>query len=461
MRIVLPSSSRPSTVLYTAAIPSLYSPFYLLRRTRLKFLLFAIAFITLFVWQPSPPFPPSYSKEWEMEKASADAKTKRMVQFEIPKGTEFSHQLQRILLQHHLAVLGNRSLSYEPCVEDFTILPFKPFEWPWRSARIPLSAFVSTVVSGFEAYYNSQCAVPSWYYRNHCPTYRETTYTLRSKAHLTGDIDLQDNSQNGIHQLQMLLASNGDSCIRIQGDPFDNDFFNSRAPLELYDSFIKSPVMEHFAFSPRVLTILNNHMDMLAPGSLLYDIEGVREAKSNSESMVGVWKHVLALHIRRGKDWERVCSEKGETSAPFVSFNKLSLLPGNENIPPSPKMVQATRLGLYRAKCLPQTLDIISRARRLRKNHPLLKSIYILTDDVDDQTKELKMWLQSEGWENVWLGKEDVWPGWKEKEVGVAVDMEVARRAGVFVGNGFSMTSSNIVLLRSRDGLHPDLTQFW
>lgn len=27
---------------------------------------------------------------------------------------------------------------------------------------------------------------------------------------------------------------------------------------------------------------------------------------------------------------------------------------------------------------------------------------------------------------------------WNEREVGVAVDMEIARRAGVFVGNGVS-----------------------
>lgn len=140
-------------------------------------------------------------------------------------------------------------------------------------------------------------------------------------------------------------------------------------------------------------------------------------------------------------------------------------------------MVEASRLGLYRAKCLPQTLDIISRARRMRKNHPLLKSVYILTDGDDDWIEEIRMWLQSEGWNHVWVGKRDVWSDWEDREVGVGVDMEVARRAGVFVGNGvscsvshalnkqltiqFSTTSSNIVLLRSRDGVHPDLTQFW
>lgn len=124
--------------------------------------------------------------------------------------------------------------------------------------------------------------------------------------------------------------------------------------------------------------------------------------------------------------------------SPFVAFNKLPLLPGNENVPPPDGMVEATRIGLYRAKCNPQVLEIIARARRMRKNHPLLKSVYILTDADDAFTEEMAMWLSSEGWDNVWVGKRDIYPDWDDRELGVAVDMEIARRAGVFVGNGVS-----------------------
>ena len=123
---------------------------------------------------------------------------------------------------------------------------------------------------------------------------------------------------------------------------------------------------------------------------------------------------------------------------PFVSFNKLPNLPGNENIPPPAEMVEASRMGLYRAKCLPSTLEIIARARRMRKNHPLLRVVYILTDADDRWAEEIRMWLASEGWDRVWIGGGDIYPEYEDREVGVAVDMEVARRAGVFVGNGAS-----------------------
>lgn len=104
-------------------------------------------------------------------------------------------------------------------------------------------------------------------------------------------------------------------------------------------------------------------------------------------------------------------------------------------------MVEATRLGLYRAKCNPQILEIIHRVRRMRKNHPLLKQVYIMTDADDAFTEEMRMWLSSEGWDKVWVGRRDIYPDWDDRELGVAVDMEIARRAGVFVGNGVSRSA--------------------
>ena len=83
----------------------------------------------------------------------------------------------------------------------------------------------------------------------------------------------------------------------------------------------------------------------------------------------------------------------------------------------------------------------------MRKNHPLLRVVYILTDADESWADEMRMWLSSEGWEKVWIGRRDVYPDWEDREVGVAVDMEIARRAGVFVGNGVSASVSQDSLL--------------
>jgi len=78
----------------------------------------------------------------------------------------------------------------------------------------------------------------------------------------------------------------------------------------------------------------------------------------------------------------------------------------------------------------------------MRKNHPLLRVVYILTDSEPKWAEEVRMWLLSEGWDRVFIGKEDVYGRWEDHEVGLGVDMEVARRAGVFVGNGVSLAEA-------------------
>ncbi|GFZ51511.1 hypothetical protein JCM24511_09278, partial [Saitozyma sp. JCM 24511] len=387
------------------------------RRPHVRLLSLCLVLLLVFAWRPAPPFPPSWKSEYGAERALPQL-----------NGVEGLH--------HHLAVLGNRSLAFDPVVIDDTWFSFRMFGWPWRSAKIPLSAFVATTISGFEAFYQAPRAVPSPYYSSVCPSWRQRTYTLKTDSTPDGELELPADGQARLHQLQVLLAGSDDGCIRIQGEVFDDSFFDSHGPLDLLETFVASPVMKHFAFSPTVLSILNRAIPTLAPESSLYDLSGESRMWSSSPGKSSGWKHILAMHLRRGADWEDVCDEKGHRAAPFVGFNKYPPLPGNENVPTPPETVEATRMGLYRAKCLPQVLDIIARARRMRKNHPLLRSIYLLTDAHGPWLDEVRMWLESEGWDHVWVGREDIYPRWREREVGVAVDMEVARRAGVFVGNG-------------------------
>jgi hypothetical protein len=92
-------------------------------------------------------------------------------------------------------------------------------------------------------------------------------------------------------------------------------FFDSNAPLELYDSFIKSPVMKHFTFSPTVLDVVNRVLPQLAPDSSPYNLELARAAESDTVYRTTMWKHILAIHLRRGHDWEKACDDKAIASA--------------------------------------------------------------------------------------------------------------------------------------------------
>ncbi|WOO86038.1 uncharacterized protein LOC62_07G009524 [Vanrija pseudolonga] len=447
------------------------SPLHLLtgRRSGFRLLLLFLLVCLVLVAHPSPPLPPSYAVEYRVERTLPqhdyrlpfpEGRYGRYVKFDVPKGTGFNHQLQRVFLQHHVAFSANRSLAFEPYVEADTLVPVLLNKWPWRNARIPLSAYIASVISGFERHYRAPRAVTSSFYDSVCPRSRQRVITLKTEANPNGQFTLPADGKARLHDLENMLADSV-NCIRIKGEVFDDEFFDSTASVDIVDALAKSPVMAHFTFSPRVLNILNRMMPAIAPHSASYDVERIAHSRNKAIMPTNPWKHILALHLRRGDGWEAACEEKAARSAPFVSWNKLPKLPGNENVPPPADMVEDTRLGLYRAKCLPDVKAIIARARRMRKNHPLLRSIYLLTDAPDDWTEEVRRWLASDAWDKVFVGRTDVYPNFQDREVGPAVDMEVARRAGVFVGNGFSTTTANIVLLRTRDGIHPDFTQFW
>jgi hypothetical protein len=95
----------------------------------------------------------------------------------------------------------------------------------------------------------------------------------------------------------------------------DSDsFFDSSAPLELYDSFIQSPVMKHFTFSPSVLGIINRAMPLLAPEYVEYDLSDALEAHPVPHTYPNM-KHILAIHLRRGAGWIEACDDKAIRSA--------------------------------------------------------------------------------------------------------------------------------------------------
>ncbi|TXT04829.1 hypothetical protein VHUM_04097 [Vanrija humicola] len=405
-------------------------------------MLLLLLVLLLLVAHPSPPFPPSYKAERRAERALPQHDYRlpfpegRYGRFAAARSvsSSASSRRSRRSLQHHVAFSANRSLAFEPYVEEDTILFDK---WPWRSARVPLSAYVANVISGFERHYGAPRAVTASFYDKVCPRSRQKVVTLKTAATPTGEFTLSADGKGRLHDLESILADSA-NCIRIQGEVFDDDFFDSKAAVEVASTLAKSPVMAHFTFSPRVLNILNRMMPAIAPHSAAYDVDRIAHPRNKHIMPTNPWQHILALHVRRGDDWEATCEDKAARSAPFVSWNKLPKLPGNENIPPPPEMVDETRQGLYRAKCLPEIKEILARARRMRKNHRLLRSVYILTDAPDAWTEEVRRWLLSDAWDKVFVGQTDVYPDFQDREVGPAVDMEVARRAGVFVGNGVS-----------------------
>ena len=70
-----------------------------------------------------------------------------------------------------------------------------------------------------------------------------------------------------------------------------------------------------------------------------------------------------------------------------------------------------------------------------------LDTVYILTNDQTEWVENLTKMLYDDGWDHVVSTKElELDP--HQKEVSMSVDMDFARRAAVFIGNGVSQKIS-------------------
>ncbi|KAF8159910.1 hypothetical protein B0H34DRAFT_705336 [Crassisporium funariophilum] len=121
----------------------------------------------------------------------------------------------------------------------------------------------------------------------------------------------------------------------------------------------------------------------------------------------------------------------------------------------------------------------IGNASPLRKSlaNQTLKKIFIMSNGDSDFLKQVKDALledaedsrnpeKSAAWGFQWEWEvvstsRDLVLGWEEAPVGRALDMYVAHRSELFLGNGFSSLTGNVVMLRKMGPFDPVQTRFW
>jgi hypothetical protein len=86
-------------------------------------------------------------------------------------------------------------------------------------------------------------------------------------------------------------------------------FFDSNAPLEIIDTLAKSPVLNHFTFAPSVLALVNRMLPAISPKSPPYAVSEYFKSPAKPRRDLH-WKHILALHLRRGDGWAEACTQK-------------------------------------------------------------------------------------------------------------------------------------------------------
>lgn len=165
-------------------------------------------------------------------------------------------------------------------------------------------------------------------------------------------------------------------------------------------------------------------------------------------------------------DFESHCNYLAENQIGFTTWATLPDLQSSVLSPPLDISNDTSVL----THCYPSLRRILSAITTQALLHPDARTLYVLHDGAIDhpnvylQFYKLREALMNDGW-----AQRNHWPNgpmkrvlqssdaanvrtWGENDYGVAVDVELARRAEGFVGNGYSSLSTQIVALRLADG---------
>jgi FMN phosphatase YigB (HAD superfamily) len=204
-------------------------------------------------------------------------------------------------------------------------------------------------------------------------------------------------------------------------------FFGNPRILSLWDELIASPMLRDFAWSPLVQAAVSRNFALLQPESAkdLYDAH-------SPKSLSGL----LALHLRRG-DYKQHCPNLAEWGADYMGISQHPALPDRFDRSPYENDTDA-KLSYYLDHCWPSTEQVVEKLRDVKAEYPELRRVYVLSNAGAWSLDALKSTLKEDGWEDL-VSSTDIVLDSEQKYVAMAVDMAIAEKAEVFVGNGVSV----------------------
>jgi hypothetical protein len=237
--------------------------------------------------------------------------------------------------------------------------------------------------------------------------------------------------------------------------------------LSLWPGLAKSPIMKDFAWSALVQSALKENTAVLEPAPSSHD----------DITPTSIQSGLVAVHLRRG-DFAGHCKYLARYSAAFMGFNQFPELLDRFDNRKYPNDDQA-RKAQYLEHCLPTVDQIVEKLRVVRETNPKLRRVYVMTNGRKSWLDGLKDALKKDGWEDL-KSSLDLRLDMEQQHVAMAVDMAIAEKSEVFIGNGvslitplqktkrarshchsqFSSLTSNIVTLRMAKGLDPSTTRF-
>ncbi|KAF9553966.1 hypothetical protein CPC08DRAFT_697169 [Agrocybe pediades] len=424
--------------------------------------------------------PPTYEKLWEWEKnlpqhnldnPYPEGRNGRYVHFKSQiQMLGWNNQLNEVLMNCWLAYKSKRAYVYQNYrwKTDYYPWPREKAppggEWP---PTTPANALMSgpAVGGSWDPGDDAPRSVNVDYWNKVCPESERRIIN-------TGDVKPPIMWEDGItifSHWEKLLLEAPERCIEIHSadrsvdnfpQVFDLFLWGSDRILPLWEGFKNSPVSRLFATSPVVQSAVDRNEYLFQP----------RAPRTSTPFSNNPYERMLAVHLRRG-DYQEACMGLANWNSTFYSWNLLPELPDKFSTPPGYTYGKNTpeNIEIYFTHCYPTDEFILEKIRNSKREylaatkkgeHRTLDVLYFLTNDKTGWVDKLKDKFKSEGWHTI-VATKDLQLDQEQKDVSMAVDMDIARKAAVFIGNGWSSFTSNIVHRRMIDGKEPISTRFF
>jgi len=158
---------------------------------------------------------------------------------------------------------------------------------------------------------------------------------------------------------------------------------------------------------------------------------------------------LLALHVRRG-DFEAHCPNLRSWKTTFTGLNTqpgtvdkdITLVEGEGG------SLTLASVNAFQRACYPNINQIVERVRQIRqtKEGKGLGSVFIMTNGSPEWVEGLREALMKDHPWKLIASSLQIQGSWEQKFVASAVDMMIAQRSDMFIGNGVSASTPSLFL---------------
>lgn len=373
------------------------------------------------------------------------------------------------MMLSYLAYESKRAYVFQDYQWQLEHYPWKNVVPPGAPPRTPLPALIGgpTVGAPWPEHIKAPRSIHVSHWEVVCPPEkRRVIFTHHIKKQF--DLHWTPNATFIFDTWNKILLEETALCVEVKAPPaevedfgqvFDLWLWGGPRILDIWERYRDSVVSQAWTTSPLIQRAVDRNTHLFHNPASELTAAGEREDPFN---------RMVAVHVRRG-DYEPACIHFSNWNSTFYGWNQLPWLPDRFEHPAggTPGNNTEENRKIFLEHCWPDMDQIIRKAEAARDDwekevygeptHSMfdlglgaddscagdnrgrdhyINTLYVLTNAKSPWINEFKKKVaQAGGWKLV-TSKDIVFVNAQEKDVGMAIDMDFARQAAIFIGNG-------------------------